>query len=235
MPRKKSKKIKRSKLYKGYNLPSINRDFRETFQWRIFRIMSEFIEGFEFIADFPKSVAIFGSTRFKPTNPHYKEARKLGKLLVKEGYAVMTGGGPGIMEAGNRGAFEAGGKSSGINIELPNGQMKNAYLTKSLSFHYFFTRKVMLSFACSSYVFFPGGFGTLDEFFEMITLIQTEKLHHSISIVCVGKDYWNKLFSFLEKEVYLKNKAIDKKDLKLFKIVDTAQQALKIIKKNSSH
>ena len=233
MKKKRVKKDKTAKPYHGYNMPSVNKDFRETFQWRIFRIMSEFIEGFEFIADLKKSVAIFGSTRVKPNNIHYKEARKLGKLLAKEGFAVMTGGGPGIMEAGNRGAFEAGGKSLGINIELPNGQKKNKYLTKGLSFHYFFTRKVMLSFAGSGYVFFPGGYGTLDEFFEMITLVQTEKLHHPVIIVCVGKDYWTKLLGFLEKDVYLKHKAIDKKDTKIFKIVDSAEEALRMIKKNS--
>lgn len=213
-------------------LPFQKEDFRETFQWRIFRIMAEFVDGFQFIADFKKSVAIFGSTRATSQDHYYQEARKLARLLSKAGFAVFTGGGPGIMEAANRGAFEAGGKSVGINIQLPQGQVMNKYVTHSIGFHYFFTRKVMLSLACGGYVFFPGGFGTLDEFFEMVTLVQTKKLSQQVSIVAVGKDYWESLFSWIKKEVFKKRKAVKKEDLKIFQIVDSAEEAFAIIQKS---
>lgn len=234
------KKSKVSKLKKVPCCPEskpspVKEDFRKTFQWRIFRIMAEFVDGFQFIADFKKAVAIFGSTRFPSKNPYYHEARKLGRLLAKSGYAVMTGGGPGIMEAANRGAFEAGGESVGINIQLPEYQKTNEYVKSSIGCHYFFTRKVMLSSACCGYVFFPGGFGTLDEFFEMVTLVQTEKLPQPISIIAVGKEYWQPLFNWIENEIYKKQKAIGKKDLQIFHLVDKAEEAFKIIKKSSPH
>lgn len=206
-------------------------DFRETFHWRIFRIIAEFVEGFQFIADFKKTVAVFGSSACPRGSHHYKEAQKMGKILAKKGFSVVTGGGPGTMEAANKGALEAGGESIGINIQLPGGERRNSYLTKSTGFHYFFVRKVMLSFASSGYVFFPGGFGTLDEFFEMITMLQTRKMAHPIAVVAVGKDYWQPLFDWIEKTVYKKHKAIDKSHLKLFYLVDTAEEALKIIAK----
>jgi uncharacterized protein (TIGR00730 family) len=214
------------------DLPPIKEDFRKTFPWRIFKIMAEFIEGFEFITDFKKkSATIWGATRFKEDDRYYQEARKLGFLLAKEGYTVVTGGGPGIMEAANRGASEAKGDSVGMNIQLPDQQRANKYVNRSAGFYYFFTRKVMMSMASSVYVFFPGGFGTLDEFFEMITLAQTKKLSHKVLIVVVGKDYWQPLFDWLKSEVYQKRNAINKKDLEIFNLVDSAQEALKIIKK----
>lgn len=227
------KKFSTVPCYPNSQLPPVKEDFRKTFQWRIFRIMAEFVDGFQFIADFKKSVAIFGSTRFSSKNIYYRKARKLGGLLAKDGYTVITGGGPGIMEAANRGAFESGGKSVGINIQLPEGQIMNKYVKDPIGFHYFFTRKVMLSSACCGYVFFPGGFGTLDEFFEMLTLIQTRKLPQPVSIVIVGKEYWQPLLDWLENEVYQKNKSIDKKHLKIFYLVNSAEQAFKIIKKYS--
>lgn len=230
--RKKTKtpKVKKAVCYSDSDLPPVKEDFRKTFSWRIFRIMAEFIEGFQFIADFKKAVAIFGSTRFSEKNPYYQEARKLGKFLAKSGYVVITGGGPGIMEAANRGAFEVGGESVGINIELPEGQVMNKFVRKPIGFHYFFTRKVMLSFACCGYVFFPGGLGTLDELFEMITLVQTKKLPQPISIIVVGKNYWQPLFDWLKNEVYQKQNAISKKDLEIFHLVDSAKEAFEIIK-----
>ncbi len=207
-------------------------DFRKTFSWRIFRIMAEFVDGFHFVADFKKTVGIFGSTRFSPENPYYQEARKLGQLLAKDKFTVFTGGGGGIMEAANRGASELKGESVGMNIQLPEEQAINKYVNRPMSFYYFFIRKVMLSFGRCGYVFFPGGFGTLDEFFEMVTLVQTKKLPYHIPIIVVGKAYWQPLFDWLGKEVYEKRAAIDRKDLKSFYLVDSAEQAFEIIKKN---
>lgn len=232
MAKQENKKIKTAPLYPDPKLPPIKEDFRETFQWRIFRIMAEIIDGFHFIADFKKAVSVFGSTSFTSQNHYYQEARKLGKLLAKAGYVVITGGGPGIMEAANRGAFEAGGKSVGLNIQLPEGQRTNPYVKSPMGFHYFFTRKVMLSFASQAYIFFPGGFGTLDEFFEMVMLVQTKKLTRPVPIIAVGKEYWQSLFDWLKKEVYQKQKAIKKKDLEIFLLVDSAEEAFEIIRKS---
>jgi len=226
-----TKKNQPSNLYPDPFLPPVKEDFRETFQWKVFRIMAEFIEGFHFLADFKKTVTIFGSTSFDLENKYYKEARKLGGLLAKGGYTVITGGGPGIMEAANRGAFEEGGDSVGINIELPEGQRMNQYVTKPAGFSYFFIRKVMLSFSSEAYVFFPGGFGTLDEFFEMVTLVQTKKLGKPVPIIVIGKEYWQPLFSWIKEEIYLKCKAVKEEDLKIFQLVDSVEEAYDIIKK----
>lgn len=231
MSKQKIKKAKAIYLYPDPELPPIKEDFRETFQWKVFKIMAEFIDGFHFLADLKKTITIFGSTSAPSESDYYKEARKLGKLLAKGGYTVITGGGPGVMEAGNRGAAEEGGESVGINIQLPEGQRMNEYVTKPIGFHYFFTRKVMLSCSSEAYVFFPGGFGTLDEFFEMVTLVQTKKLAKPVPIIAVGKDYWDPLFNWLKSEVYLKYKAVKKQDLEIFQIVDSAEEAFKIIKK----
>ncbi len=214
------------------DLPPVKEDFRKSFQWRIFKIMAEFIEGFEFITDFKaKSATVFGATRFPEDNQYYIEARKLGALLSKEGYAVVSGGGPGIMEAANRGAHDAQGDSVGINIQLPEGQRSNEFVNRSIGFHYFFTRKVMMSLVSSVYVFFPGGYGTLDEFFEMVVLSQTQKLSHDVTIVVVGKEYWEPLFEWMKSELYEKSKAIDESDLSIFKLVDSAEEAIEYIKK----
>ena len=211
--------------------PFPEKDFRETFQWRIFRIMAEFVEGFQFVADFDRSVSFFGSSRFDEDNPHYEKARRLAKLLVAEDYAVVTGGGPGIMEAANRGAYESGGRSIGINIQLQDeGEKANDYLGESVGFHYFFTRKVMLSYASYGYVFFPGGFGTLDELFEMLTMMQTKKLPQPVTVVAVGRDYWEPLLNWVEETLLEKYETISKKDLELIKVVETPEEALKVIK-----
>lgn len=206
--------------------------FPEFFQDKISLITKEFIKGFRFVSGLKKEVAIFGSTRASADNRYYLEARKLGNLSAQAGFTVITGGGPGIMEAGNRGAFEAGGESAGLNIELPDGQKMNKYVKKPIGFHYFFTRKVMLSFASRGYVFFPGGFGTLDEFFEIITLIQTKKLLRPPVVITVGKDYWGPLFLWLKNDVCNKWKAISPEDLKIFHLVDSAQEAFEIIQKH---
>jgi uncharacterized protein (TIGR00730 family) len=209
--------------------PSPYNDFRSGASWRIFRIMAEFIEGFEFLADLKKEVSIFGSARTPVTDQWYKEARKLGNLLGRAGFTVITGGGPGIMEAGNRGATEAGAVSVGLNIELPSEQRINRYVRKPLAFHYFFTRKMMMSVSSQAYIFFPGGYGTVDEFMELITLIQTKKMCR-IPIVCVGKNFWIGYFTWVRQAMTVDAQYIAPEDLDLFKIVDTADEAFAILK-----
>jgi len=208
-----------------FNLP---RDFRSDFSWRIFRIMSEFIEGFQFLADLKKEVTFFGSARFKATNIHYKEALKLARMLGRAGFTIVTGGGPGIMEAGNRGATEVGAESVGLNIQLPREQRMNKYVKKSIGFYYFFTRKVMLSASAQAYVFFPGGFGTVDEFLELVVLIQTKKTE-PIPIVLVGKDFWSGLLGWIDEQMLRKHRAINKEDVKIYNLVDSAEEAFRII------
>lgn len=212
-------------------LPGAPIDFRDSIQWRIFRIMAEFIEGYEFIFDFNRSVTFFGSARRGCNEDDYKKARRLGSLLAKDSFAVITGGGPGIMEAANRGAAEQKGRSVGLNIQLASEQRVNPYVNSPMGFHYFFTRKVMLSQASSAYVFFPGGFGTLDEFFEMITLIQTNKIPAPVLVITVGKSYWQPLFNWIEETVLKKKCAINKEDLKIATLVDTPEEAYQLIKK----
>lgn len=206
-------------------------DFRSGASWRIFRIMAEFIEGFEFLADLKKEVSIFGSARVQPQDHWYKEARKLGNLLGSNGFTMVTGGGPGIMEAANRGAYEAGAPSIGINIELPMEQRTNRYVKKSKAFHYFFTRKVMLSASAQAYIFFPGGFGTIDEASELITLIQTKKMC-PIPIVLVGKDFWGSFIEWVKTDM-LANGYISESDFKIFSLVDSADEAFEIVKTSS--
>ena len=207
-------------------------DFRASLHWRVLRILSEFVEGWQFLADFKKTVSFFGSARFTEDSRWYQEARKLGSMAVKEGFSVITGGGPGIMEAGNRGAVEGNGagESIGINIQLPMEQRINPYVKKSAGFHYFFVRKLMLSYAARVYVFFPGGLGTLDEVFEILTLIQTKKISSKIPVVLVGKEFWEPIHKWIHEEMYNKLKAIDEGDLKLYTVVDTAEEAFEIIK-----
>ena len=195
---------------------------------RASRIATEFDRGLKFVKKYPKSVTIYGSARFKPGTPHYDDARKLGARLAKLGYAVMTGGGPGIMEAANRGAKEVGGNSIGLNIELPNEQILNPYTTDSLSFYYFFSRKTTMSFAAEAYIYYPGGFGTLDEFFEIITLIQTKKIRPT-PIILVGSDFWKPLEEFIIKIMLQTHGAINKSDLKLYTITDDHAEIEKIV------
>jgi uncharacterized protein (TIGR00730 family) len=197
---------------------------------RASRIASEFDQGLKFVRKYPKSVTFYGSARFKPSTPHYKDARILAQKLAKLGYAVVTGGGPGIMEAANRGAIEMGGKSIGLNIKLPSEQILNPYTNDSLSFYYFFSRKTTMSFSAESYIFYPGGFGTLDEFFEIITLVQTKKIR-AVPIILVGSDFWKPLEDFIIKTLLQAHAAIEKKDLKLFTITDDHEAILKIILK----
>ncbi len=197
--------------------------------WRIFRIMAEFVEGFQFLSTTKREVTVFGSTRIPPTSKWYAQAVTLGRLLGEHGFSVVTGGGPGIMEAANKGAYEAGGESIGLNIQLPHEQRINPYVTRSRAFYYFFTRKVMLAASAQAYIYFPGGFGTLDEFFEILTLIQTKKSER-ISVVLVGHEYWDPLVNWLHTTVLGTFDAISPDDLKIFTIVDTAEDAFDIIK-----
>jgi uncharacterized protein (TIGR00730 family) len=204
-------------------------NFADDANWRIFRIMAEFIEGFEFLAPLRKEVTFFGSARLKEDHYWYKQAQELGRLLGTNAFTVVTGGGPGIMEAGNRGAYESGGESVGLDIELPTEQRRNPYVKKGVGFHYFFTRKVMLSASAQAYVFFPGGFGTLDEFFEMITLVQTRKME-PVPIVCMGKEFWQPLDSWIKQMLVEKYQTVEPADTELYSIADSAKEAYDLIK-----
>lgn len=197
--------------------------------WRIFRIMSEFVDGFQFLSDVHHSVTIFGSARLPDSDPLYEQAKRLGGMLAQRGYTVVTGGGPGIMQAGNQGAFEADGHSVGLNIELPHEQRTNPYVKQSKSFHYFFSRKVMLDFSADAFVFFPGGFGTLDEFFELVTLRQTGKLHHAVPIVLIGSEYWEPLCEWMRQTLLRKFHTVAPVDLTIWTLTDDLDEALRLI------
>jgi len=196
--------------------------------WRIFRIMSEFVEGFEIMSDLGPAVSIFGSAHTPVGARYYKKARELGKKLAQRGLAVITGGGPGIMEAANRGADEAGGKSVGLNITLPAEQTANPYANVRMDFHYFFARKVMfVKYACA-FVCFPGGFGTMDEFFESMTLIQTEKVN-PFPVVLFGRSYWKELVHWMDRVMRARFKNISPNDMEQFYLTDSIKEALEII------
>lgn len=195
---------------------------------RASRIANEFDSGLQFIKKYPKSVTIYGSARFKANNQHYGDAYSLAFKISKLGYAVVTGGGSGIMEAANKGAKEAGGPSIGLNIELPHEQLLNPYVTDSLSFYYFFSRKTTMSFSSEAYIFYPGGFGTLDEFFEVITLVQTRKIR-IVPVVLVGADFWKPLQSFLEDQCLQRHAAVNRRELGLYVITDNHDEILDII------
>jgi uncharacterized protein (TIGR00730 family) len=197
--------------------------------WRIFRIMAEFVEGFQFLSTTSKTVTVFGSARLPPTNCWYQEAVKFGRLLGQHGFTVITGGGPGIMEAANKGVYEVGGESLGLNIELQHEQRINPYVNHSRSFHYFFTRKVMLAASAQAYVYFPGGFGTLDELFEIVTLITTKK-SEPISVVLVSHDFWDPLLVWLKQTMVDTYDTLGDEELNIFKVVDTAEEAFEIVK-----
>lgn len=200
--------------------------------WRIFRIMSEFVAGFELLRRYGLAVSFFGTARCQAGDEVYKAAEQLAAKLAKRNFTVITGGGPGVMEAANVGSFKVGGKSIGINIELPVEQRLNPYTTESENFHFFFTRKVMLAFASEVYVFFPGGFGTLDEFFEIITLVQTKKIS-SVPIILYGKAYWAPLIKWIDETLYKKYKTIHKEDMDLYHVVDSIDEAYDFIMKQT--
>lgn len=207
--------------------------FTESPNWRIFRIMAEFIEGFEFLSKLKNEVTVFGSARAMPGSEHYEAARKLGGFLGKKGYTVITGGGPGIMEAANRGCTEAGGVSVGLNIELATEQRINPYVNKALGFHYFFTRKVMLSASAQAYVFFPGGFGTVDEMSEMLTLIQTAKIPRYVPLILYGKDFWQPFMDWVRNVIEKEHGYVESEEIRIIRIVDSPEEAMKIIASTS--
>lgn len=193
--------------------------------WRIFRIVSEFVDGFERLHSIGPAVTIFGSSRVSSDDLYYVKARKIAGMLAKKKIGVITGGGPGIMEASNRGAYEAGGISVGLNIELPEEQPSNAYVTHLLSMRYFFVRKVLLVKFAEAFIVFPGGFGTLDELFEAWTLIQTLRVEPFPIILC-GSEFWNGMMDWLEGYI-LKNNYIDKQDLEYVKVMDDPAKIVK--------
>jgi uncharacterized protein (TIGR00730 family) len=196
--------------------------------WRLFRILSEFVDGFEVMSAVGPAVTVFGSARTPEGDPVYTQACECASRIVKEDFAVITGGGPGVMEAANRGALDAGGKSVGLNIALPMEQDPNPYQTHELTFRYFFVRKVMfVKYACG-FVIFPGGFGTMDEFFESVTLMQTLKID-PFPVVCVGHDYFDGLVDWLRGTVLEKYHAISPPDLELFSVTDSVEEAVQII------
>ncbi len=208
---------------------SSNVEFIKSDSWRILRIMSEFVESFEMMGrdKTEELVAVFGSARLPESDPYFQEAKKLGNILAENGFGVLTGGGSGIMGAANQGAFEKDAPSVGLNIELPHEQKPNPYQTKSLFFHYFFTRKVCFLKYSRSVVIFPGGFGTLDELFELLTMTQTLKINH-IPIVLVGKKFWGGLLRWI-KNTMLPAGVISKEDMDLFRLVDTAEEAVEYL------
>jgi uncharacterized protein (TIGR00730 family) len=207
-------------------------EFTHTDPWRVFRIMGEFVEGFDELATLNRAVSFFGSARSKPNDPDYVAAQETAALLAAEGYAVITGGGPGIMEAANRGAFEAGGLSVGCNIELPFEQRPNPYQTKSLTFKYFFVRKMMFVKYSLGFIIFPGGFGTLDELFEALTLIQTKKIRN-FPVILFDSRYWRGLLDWLHDVVLAEGKISDI-DFRMFHVTDSPAEVVEIVRRSQN-
>ena len=218
------RKIKRAFKEKNWNA------IKTSDSWQIFKIMSEFVEGFETMSKIGPCVSVFGSARTKSDNKFYKQAEEIGYLLTQSGYGVISGGGPGIMEAANKGAARGGGKSVGLNIDLPFEQSANSFIDndKLINFDYFFVRKVMFVKYAQGFIVLPGGVGTLDELFEAITLIQTQKIG-KFPIVLVGKSYWEGLLDWIKATMLEKEKNISIEDLDLINVVDTPKQAVAII------
>jgi uncharacterized protein (TIGR00730 family) len=202
-------------------------DFTRSDTWRVLRIMGEFVSGFDTLASLGAAVTVFGSARISETDPMYEQAVQLGKMLAQEGFAIITGGGPGIMEAANKGAREAGGVSVGCNIELPFEQGTNEYVDIAINFRYFFVRKTMFMKYSEAFVIFPGGFGTMDELFEALTLIQTGKVRN-FPLILFGSHYWRGLINWI-KGVMLAEHKIASEDLKLLVITDSVEEACQMI------
>ena len=203
-------------------------EFLDSDPWRSLRILAEFVEGFDALAEVGPAVSVFGSARTKRSSPHYRQARELGRMLAKAGYSVITGGGPGIMEAANRGCQEGGALSIGCNIELPKEQGLNAYVDLGVEFRYFFVRKVMFVKYADAFVIFPGGYGTLDELFEALTLIQTHKVQ-DFPVILMGTEYWGGMIDWIRASL-LKEAAINPEDVDLLRLTDDPKEALRIIK-----
>ncbi len=216
--------MRKEKHHRGWN------EIKTNDSWAIFKIMGEFVNGFEKMSQIGPCVSIFGSARTKPEDKYYKLTEKIANKIVEAGYGVITGGGPGIMEAGNKGAYLGGGTSVGLNIELPFEQHDNPYIDddKNLNFDYFFVRKVMFVKYSQGFVVMPGGFGTLDELFEAITLIQTKKID-KFPIILVGSEFWSGLIDWIKKTLLDKAKNISASDLDLFHVVDTEDEVIEIL------
>ena len=198
--------------------------------WQIFHIMSEFVAGFNLLQKYGLAATFFGSARMQPNEPYYKQAEELAAKLGKKDFTIITGGGGGVMEAANVGAFKVGAHSVGLNIQLPFEQRPNPYTTNAKEFTFFFSRKVMLSFASEVYIYFPGGFGTMDELFEILTLIQTKKID-CVPVVLYGKEFWEPLLDFVNKKMSKEFKTISPEDQELYTLVDSVDEAYKHIMK----
>jgi uncharacterized protein (TIGR00730 family) len=209
----------------------VSADFQGTDTWRALRILGEFVEGFDALANVGPAVSVFGSARVRRSDPQYRLARRVAARLVHEGFAIITGGGPGIMEAANRGARDAGGLSIGCNIELPFEQDPNPYVDLSIQFRYFFVRKTMFVKYAEAFIIFPGGMGTMDELFEALTLIQTGKIEH-FPVVLVGRDYWRGLMTWIESKVLDEGK-ISAQDLELAVVTDDIDEIVQVIVERS--
>lgn len=196
--------------------------------WRALRILSEFVDGVETMSKYPPGVAVFGSARLKSAHPAYQQAEKCGRMLVEKGFTVITGGGPGIMEAANKGAKEAGGTSVGLNIVLPMEQRPNPFQTVDIEFRYFFVRKVMFVKYARGFIIFPGGFGTMDELFEALTLIQTLKIV-PFPVVLVGRDFWNPLVAWMKTTLLEQYETVSPGDFEIFSVTDSVDEAVQIV------
>ena len=197
--------------------------------WRVFRIMAEFVEGFDELSKVGPAVSIFGSSRTQADHPYYKLAEQTAAALAKAGFGVITGGGGGIMEAANKGALEAGGQSVGLNIEIPEEQVANPFQNLSLSFRYFFARKMMFMKYAQAFIIFPGGFGTMDEFFESLTLIQTMKMAH-FPVILMGSSFWSGLLDWIKSEMLETQQNISPEDLDIYTVTDDPAEAVRIIR-----
>jgi len=222
--------FKKETYHPAYNLEATAGEvvnYRDS--WRVFKIVAEFVDGYNFLRDLNREVVILGSARLPANNKYYEIAEEIGRLLGKNGFTTITGGGPGIMEASNKGAYETGGNSVGLNIQLPFEQRINPYVKKAIAFHYFFTRKVMLTSPADAFIFFPGGFGTMDEFFEVVD--HMELGHMPVSpIVLVGSEFWNPLIKFLRDRSSNQVKSVDSNIIDSWHVVDSAEDAFQFIK-----
>ncbi len=207
----------------------VNAPNNEVQSWRVFKILAELVEGFELLRRYCRAATIFGSSRCEVGDEVYKEAEELGRRLAEEGFAVITGGADGVMRAANKGAKEAGGESVGLNIKLATVQQPNSYTTHGQEFHYFFTRKLMLAFASEVYIFFPGGFGTLDEFFEIMTLVQTKKIK-ALPIILVGTKYWQPLVAWFGNTLKDHYRTIGDEDMEIYHLVDSVDEVMEVVK-----
>ncbi|HRF75862.1 MAG TPA: TIGR00730 family Rossman fold protein [Chitinophagales bacterium] len=221
-----AEKYRKKKLFKVKDWTELSAQS----SWRMFKIMAEFVDGFETMDKIGPCVSIYGSARTKPDHKYYKLSEQIAAKLVHEGFGIITGGGPGIMEAGNKGAYKEGGKSVGLNIELPYEQSHNPYIDrdKLINFKYFFVRKVMLVKYAQAFIFMPGGFGTLDEMFEALTLIQTHKIER-VPVILVGKSYWKGLMAWVRETMLHKEHNISEEDLDLFYMTDDPEEVVKHI------